>query len=209
MKVALYARVSTSDKNQDPETQLMPMRDYARAQGLEVYREYVDEASANDLNGRKAWRQLHDDGAKRRFRSVVVFKLDRAFRSVKHMHDTLAAWEAVGVSFQSVRERFDTGTALGRLLMNLLASLAEFELEMIRERVKAGMDRARRQGRKIGRPSVWDRRGFRKRFGAILERLRSGDISRRKAAEELGIGYATLKRLLDARGIPPAGEEAA
>ncbi len=77
---------------------------------------------------------------------------------------------------------------------------------MIRERVKAGMDRARRQGKRIGRPSVWDRKGFSRRFGAILERLNAGDISRRKAAKELGIGYATLKRLLDNQGIPPAGE---
>jgi putative DNA-invertase from lambdoid prophage Rac len=128
---------------------------------------------------------------------VLVFKLDRAFRSVKHMHGTLAAWELVGVSFQSLRERFDTSTALGRLLLNLLASLAEFELELIRERVKAGMDRARKQGKRIGRSRVTDRRGFKKSFGAILERLSKGDISRRQAAKELGIGYATLKRLLD------------
>ena len=115
------------------------------------------------------------------------------------MHDTLAAWEIVGVSFKSYREQLDTSTALGRLLLNLLASLAEFELELIRERVKAGMDRARRQGKRIGRLRVTEQRGFKKRFGAILERLRSGDISRRKAAKELGIGYATLKRLLDAQ----------
>ena len=103
MKIAIYARVSTSDKDQNTETQLMPLRDYARAQGLVVHAEYVDEASANDIAGRKAWRQMLDDAAKRRFKVVLVFKLDRAFRSVKHMHDTLAAWEAVGVSFQSVR----------------------------------------------------------------------------------------------------------
>jgi DNA invertase Pin-like site-specific DNA recombinase len=65
------------------------------------------------------------------------------------------------------------------------------------------MDRARRQGKRIGRPSVWDRRGFQRRFGAILERLNDGDISRRKAAQELGIGYATLKRLLDAQTEEP------
>ena len=135
--------------------------------------------------------------ATKRFSIVLVFKLDRAFRSVKHMHDTLAAWELVGVSFKSVREQFDTSTALGRLLLNLLASLAEFELEMIRERVKAGMDRARKQGRRIGRPKVWDRRGFKQRFGAVLERLRANELSRRQAAKELDIGYATLLRLLE------------
>jgi len=206
VKIAIYARVSTSDKEQNPETQLMPLRDFAQSQGWTIFREYVDQAPANDLTHRTAWRELLDDAAKKRFRMVLVFKLDRAFRSVKHMHDTLAAWEAVGVSFQSVRERFDTSTALGRLLLNLLASLAEFELEMIRERVKAGMDRARRQGKKIGRPKVTDRRGFLTRSKTVLERLSDGTLSRSQAAKELGIGYATLKRLLDS-GYPNAEEE--
>jgi DNA invertase Pin-like site-specific DNA recombinase len=198
VKVALYARVSTVDKDQDPETQLLALGDYCRAQGWEMAREYVDKVSARDLAHRTEWLKLLDDAAKRRFKAVVVFKLDRAFRSVKDMHDTLAAWDILGISFKSIREQFDTGTAVGRLLLNLLAAVAEFELELIRERVKAGMDRARRQGKRIGRPRVSDRRGFKKRFGAVLERLNSEDISRRRAAEELGIGYATLKRLLDA-----------
>src|SRR5918996_3957108 len=199
MKVAIYARVSTSDKEQEPETQLLPLRDFCLAQGWQVFQEYIDRgAPANDLLHRVQWRQLLDDAAKRKFSIVLVFKLDRAFRSVKHMHDTLAAWELVGVSFKSLREQFDTSTALGRLLLNLLAALAEFELELIRERVRAGMDRARRQGRSIGRPKVTERRGFPSRFTEIRDRLNQGAISRRQAAKQLGIGYATLKRLLDA-----------
>ncbi len=178
MRVAISARVSTSDKDQNVETQLLPLRDFCAAQGWEVFREYVDYAPANDLAHRVEWRQLLDDAAKRRFSVVLVFKLDRAFRSVKHMHDTLAAWEMVGVSFKSLREQFDTSTALGRLLLNLLAALAEFELELIRERVKAGMDRARRQGKRIGRPRVTDRRGFQQRFEGVLEGLNNGDFSR-------------------------------
>ena len=79
------------------------------------------------------------------------------------MHDTLAAWELVGVSFKSLREQFDTSTALGRLLLKLLAALAEFELELIRERVKAGMDRARRQGRQSSL-----RRGGGPHFGPVV-----------------------------------------
>ena len=206
MRVAIYARVSTSDKLQDPETQLLPLRDFCAAQGWEIFADYVDHAPANDQAHRVRWRQLLDDAAKRKFSVVLVFKLDRAFRSVKHMHDTLAAWEMVGVSFKSLREQFDTSTALGRLLLNLLASLAEFELELIRERVKAGMDRARRQGKHIGRPKVTDRKGFIRRFNETLDRLTLGQISRRKAAKELGIGYATLKRLLDGQAGKPAGE---
>ncbi len=195
--VALYARISTTDREQDPETQLVALRDFCRVQGWKVHREYVDQAPALDVAHRTAWRDLLDDAAKGKFRVVVVFKLDRAFRSVKHMHDTLAIWEAQGIAFRSVREQFDTTTALGRLLLNLLASLAEFELELISERVKAGMIRAARQGVKIGRPRVTDRSGFDARYKTILERVHSGDISRRQAARELDIGYATLKRLLD------------
>jgi len=197
MKVAIYARVSTIDKNQNPETQLMSLRDHCTAQGWEVYKEYTDTASAVDIVHRTAWRQLQDDAAKHRFQAVVVFKLDRGFRSVRDMHNTLAVWETLGISFRSIREQFETSTALGRLLMNLLAALAEFELELIRERVRAGMERAARQGKRIGRPKVTDRRGFTDRYRSILERLNSGELSRRKAAKELGVGYATLKRLLD------------
>ena len=200
MKVALYARVSTSDRDQNTETQLVPLREFADVSGWVVYKEYIDTASANDLRNRKAWRQLLDDGARRRFEAVVVFKLDRAFRSVKDMYDTLSAWDLVGVDFRSIREQFDTGTPIGRLLMTMLAAIAEFELELIRERVRAGMERARKQGIKLGRPRVTDRPGFEKRFGAVLARLQSGEISRREASRELKIGFATLKRLIDSRG---------
>ena len=199
MKVALYARVSTSDRDQNPETQLVALREFADVNGWIVYKEYIDTASANDLRGRKAWRQLQDDGARKRFEAVVVFKLDRAFRSVKDMYDTLSAWDLVGVDFRSIREQFDTGTPIGRLLMTMLAAIAEFELELIRERVRAGMERARKQGIKLGRPRVTDRPGFEKRFGAVLARLQSGELSRRQASRELKIGFATLKRLIDSR----------
>ena len=85
MKSGVYARVRTSDKDQDPETQLMPLRDFIEVQGWDVYKSYVDMAPANDLSHRIAWRQLLDDAAKRKFTVFLVFKLDRAFRRVKHM----------------------------------------------------------------------------------------------------------------------------
>lgn len=218
--VALYGRVSTSDKDQNPESQLVHLRDHCHAQGWTVYGEYVDVASAQDVARRTAWRQLLDDAAKRKFRSVVVFKLDRAFRSVKHMHDTLAAWEPVGVDFKSVREGFDTGTALGRLLMNLLASLAEFELEVISERVKAGMSRAARQGVKMGRPAVATysycprcclslppnhfRETGHKPGRATTEIVRSllpswekGEVTVKALAKQVGLDRQSTRRLLD------------
>ncbi len=196
MKVAAYARVSTSDKDQDPETQLMALRDFARAQRWEIAGEYVDHAPANDPLHRTAWRKLLDDAARRRFQAVLVFKLDRAFRSVKHMHDTLAVWAVQEIGFVSAREGFDTRTALGRLLLNLLASLAEFELEVLSERVKAGMERARRQGKHVGRPPVTARDGFAEKWAAVRAELEAARISRSEAARRLGIGYASLLRLI-------------
>jgi len=206
VRVALYARTSTTDKDQNPETQLLALRDFCQAQSWSISREYVDQAAANDVRGRRQWRELLDDAGKKRFQVILVFKLDRAFRSVKHMHDTLAAWAIAGVSFQSVRERFDTSTALGRLMLNLLASLAEFELELISERVRAGMDRARRQGKKLGRPRVDVSLALKNAPTGILERFYSREISLRQLSEATGVPKATLHRYLQ-NHCPKMGDQ--
>lgn len=199
MRLALYARVSTRDKDQDPATQLYRLRRViAQHDDWVVAGEYVDHASASDLRGRVAWRRLLDDAVKRRFDAVLVFRLDRAFRSVKHMHDTLAIWEPLHVGFLSAQEGFDTTTALGRLLLNLLASLAEFELELIRERVTAGMERARAQGVRIGRPPRLDDPHFRAAWLTLRSQILAGELSQRAAAARLGCGASTVRRLLRA-----------
>ncbi|WP_338055220.1 recombinase family protein [Sulfobacillus harzensis] len=196
MRVALYARVSTRDKDQNPETQLLRLRDFVAAHpDWHITREYVDTASANDLGHRTAWKALNDDALRHRFDAVLVFKLDRAFRSVKHMHDTLAVWDPLHVGFLSAQEGFDTTTALGRLLLNLLASLAEFELEMIRERVIAGMERARKEGKAIGRPKGIDPQK-QARMARVLPLLQSGSVSWRQAAAQAGVALSTLQRFV-------------
>lgn len=196
-KVAIYSRVSTTHKVQEHETQLKPLRDFCAANGWDIYREYTDNASAVNIAHRTAWQELLADAAECKFEAVLVYKLDRAFRSMEDMHDTLAAWESVGITFKSLREQIDTSTASGHVFIGILAAIFEYWLMENRERIKAGMERAARQGKKIGRPKVTDRQGFATRYKTILERLDSGELSRRKAAKELGIGYATFKRLLD------------
>ena len=167
--------MSTRDKDQNPETQLIPLREYASLQNWEVYGEYVDYAKALDLRGRKAWRDLVNlSGLK--FDKIAVLRLDRAFRSVKDMHDYLATFDSRHVEFLSVRESFDTSTAAGRLLMNLLASLAEFELALIRERVHDGLDRARAEGKRIGRPKGSKDKKPRKKTGYRLRYLREAKM---------------------------------
>ena len=206
MRIALYARVSTRDKDQDPESQLHRLRQViTQHSDWTVTGEYVDHASASDLRGRVSWRRLLDDAVKRRFDAVLVFKLDRAFRSVRHMHATLDVWEPLGIGFLSAQEGFDTTTALGRLLLNLLASLAEFELELIRERVVAGMERAKAQGIAIGRPKRTDDRAFQAAWAAIRHQILSGQLSQRAAAAQLGCGASTIRRLLRNAEPPEKG----
>ncbi len=200
MRVGLYARVSTSDKDQDPETQLVQLREFVGYQGWETFREYVDHAPATDLGHRTSWRQLLDDASKRKFDLLLVWRMDRAFRSVLDAATTLERLRTWGVGLRSYAEPWlDTTSPFGEALYYITVAYAQLERGILRERVKAGMERARKQGRRIGRPRVTERKGFNRRFGAVLERLSGGDISRRQAARELGIGYATLKRLLDAR----------
>src|SRR2546427_365084 len=141
MKVGIYARVSTSDKDQDPMTQLLPLREFCQAQGWQVAGEFVDTASATDLKGRTAWRRLLEEAARRRVDVIVVWKLDRAFRSVAHMATTTEQLRRWGVGLRSYSEPWlDTsGTSpVGDLMLNILASFAQFERALIAERVRAG-----------------------------------------------------------------------
>jgi DNA invertase Pin-like site-specific DNA recombinase len=155
MRVAIYARVSTSDKDQNPDTQLLPLREFVQAQGWDVAREFVDHASATDLRGRTAWRRLLDEAAKRKVDAILCWKLDRAFRSVAHASTTLQDLKRWGVGLRSYTEPWaDTTSAQGELVFNLLATFAQFERSLIAERVKAGMARAKKQGKHVGRPSV-------------------------------------------------------
>jgi DNA invertase Pin-like site-specific DNA recombinase len=196
--VALYARVSTRDKDQDPELQLEAMRDYVAARGWEAI-EYVDTAAAGDLAHRTAWARLLADVSRRRVDRVMVWKLDRAFRSTLHALATLRDFEHAGVGFAALTQpELDTTSATGRLVFTILAAVAEMERELIADRVKEGMRHAARQGKQIGRPPVTARPGFATRWARVHPDLVARRLSRRQAARRLGIGTATLGRLLAA-----------
>lgn len=198
MKIGLYARVSTSDKEQNPLTQLLPMREYVNAQdGWTILNEYTDYVPATDITHRYAWRDLLDDASRKKFDPILVWRMDRAFRSVLDAATTLERVRSWGVGLRSYTEPWlDTTSPFGEALYYITVAYAQLERGILRERVKAGMDRARKMGHKIGRPRVMDRRGFKQRFGVVLERLQRGNISRSQAAKELDIGYATLLRLI-------------
>lgn len=201
MRVALYARVSTRDRDQDPELQLQPMREYAAARGWQVA-EYVDQASAADMAGRRGWAQLLEDVRRRRVDHVMAWKLDRPFRSTLHCLRSLEELEHRGVGFSCLTQDIDTTSPTGRLLLTILAAVAEFERGLISERVREGMSNARRKGARIGRPSAADRPHVARLLPGVRAQLEAGQVSKRAAARQLKVGTATLERLLGA----PKGE---
>ena len=199
-RVALYARVSTRDKDQDPEVQLVSMREYAAARGWGMG-EYVDYAPAGDLHHRIAWRQLLKDAKQRRIDLLMVWKLDRAFRSVIDAVNTLDLLDHHGVGFFALTQpELDTTSPTGRLVFHILSAVAEMERSLIAGRVREGMRLAAAKGAKIGRPKVTDDPRFIKAWPAVRAEVFAGRLSQRQAAAKLRIGQATFKRLLDADG---------
>ena len=152
MKVALYARVSLDDREQNPETQLYALRNFCRDAGWEIHQEYVDRARAKDYKHREAWQQLQKDARQHKFKAVLVFRLDRAFRSVRECVNLVEDWYDRGIRFKSVGEDvIDTTTAQGRFILQIMAAIAELESSIIGDRVAAGMARAKAEGKPIGR----------------------------------------------------------
>jgi DNA invertase Pin-like site-specific DNA recombinase len=153
MKLALYARVSTRDKGQNPEIQLEPMRKYCQASGWDVYQEYTDKASAADLTRRKEWSKLMTDAAHHKFDILLIWKLDRAFRSVTHAANTIAMLNGYNVGFRSLMDSaIDTTTPNGMLVFNILAAVAQFEKDLTLLRVNEGISYAQEHGTRSGKP---------------------------------------------------------
>lgn len=201
MVVALYARVSTRDKNQDPELQLAPMRQFVQARGWKAT-EFVDHASASDHAGRKQWTRLLSDARQRRIDLVMCWKLDRCFRSSLNAHRTLDEFNHSGVGFRCHTQEIDTTTPAGRLVFSILAAVAEMERELISERVRAGMDKARADGKRVGRPPRRQPPQQHRLWPVVLEALEAGHLTRKGAAKRLGLRYSTFQAALaEVRGI--------
>ncbi len=149
MRAAIYARVSTFD--QEPENQLQELRRYAGARGWTVV-EYVDRGVSGAKDRRPALDELVKHARRRRFDVLVCWRLDRLGRNLKHLITLLEDLQALGVAFVSLAEGIDATTPAGKLQMHILGAIAEFERERIRERVMAGLQRARAQGTRLGRP---------------------------------------------------------
>ncbi|MFW9943941.1 MAG: recombinase family protein [Candidatus Sifarchaeia archaeon] len=188
MKAALYGRVSKADDSQSPDNQLLRMRAYAEDRGWIVYDEYVDKASGADAHRPELDRMMNDAKA-RRFSIVLCVKVDRLARSVLNLYATIAQLDHKGIGFECTDQDISTSSATGKLLLTVLGGIAEFERELISERTKAGLARAKASGKTLGRPryDISD---------AEILRLRSEGLSLKQIAERLGMSHQGIKKRL-------------
>jgi DNA invertase Pin-like site-specific DNA recombinase len=189
-RVALYARVSTKNNGQDPRTQVLALREYARARGLEVSDEYVDVGISGAKDSRPELDRLMKDARRRRFDAVLVARFDRFARSTRHLVMALEEFSALGIDFVSLSESIDTSTPMGKMVFTVISAVAELERSLIRERVCMGLKRARHDGRVLGRP-----RGSKGNADEIRG-LRAAGLSIREIARQLNLSKSLVARLM-------------
>lgn len=183
LRAALYARVSTAE--QTCENQLLELRRYCEARGWTVAEEFIDQAVSGAKTTRPALDRLVSAARRRQVDAVVCWRLDRLGRSLSHLVTLADEFQQLGVALVSLGENIDGSTSAGRLMLGIMASLAEFERARIRERVRAGLARARRDGVRIGRP----------RQRLTLRELRRVDgLSVREAGKVLGVPASRVHR---------------
>jgi DNA invertase Pin-like site-specific DNA recombinase len=194
-RVALYARVSTSNGQQDPEMQLRELREYTKHRELVIVDEYIDRMTGSK-DSRPALNRLMADACQRRFDAVLVWKLDRFGRSLRHLVNAIAELEALGVAFISFRDNLDLTTPSGRLMFQIIGAMAEFERALIQERVRAGLRNACAKGKRLGRPRVIV-------DASQIASLRSQGRSWAQITEEIGVSKGTAQRAVV--GLPKIG----
>ena len=195
-RVGIYARVSTLDRGQDPENQLSVLRDHIERRGFELAGEYVDQASGTHED-RPQYQELLKAARRRELDAVLVWRYDRFARSLSALVNALAEFDALGVDFLSYQEQIDTTSPQGKLFFGIVSSMAEFESSLISERVRLGMERARKQGKRISRPPISEAKQKK-----IVQLHRAGK-SLRQIEKAAGVSRATAAKYVKAyKGRP-------
>jgi DNA invertase Pin-like site-specific DNA recombinase len=188
-RVAIYARVSTTNHGQDVSMQTRELRQFAEARGWTVAGEYIDTGISGAKDSRPELNRLMADAHKRRFDVVCVWRFDRFARSVSHLLRALETFKALGIDFVSYSEQMDTSTPGGKMVFTVLGAVAELERSLIVERVRAGLRNARAKGKRLGRPRV-------SVDAARIARLRAQGRSIREIADELGYSRSLVHKTL-------------
>ena len=191
--VALYARVSTCEQSCD--MQMEDLRHYANRFARAC--EYVEIGVSGAQRRRPQLDALMQDARRRRFDVVLVWKFDRFARSVKHLVDSLEEFRALGIDFIGYTEGIDTTTSSGELLFHIMGAVAQFERDLIAERVRAGIAHARAMGKRIGRPRAPINT-------SEVQQLRSQGASLRAIAGRLGVPVSRVRRVLKSLPVQAA-----
>jgi DNA invertase Pin-like site-specific DNA recombinase len=186
MRAAIYARVSTNN-GQDPAMQTRELREYCERRGWEIAGEYVDTGISGSKERRPQLDALLSACRRRLVDAVVVYRYDRFARSLRQLVNALEEFRSLGIEFISLHEGVDTSTPNGRLVFGIFATIAEFERELIRDRVRSGIAAARSKGRKLGRPRVTV-------DAARIAALRDSGASWSTITRQLRLSAGTVKR---------------
>lgn len=154
MRTALYARVSTLNNGQDVGMQVREFQEFCASRKWTATDQYIDSGISGSKDSRPELNRLMADAKRRRFDAVVVYRFDRFARSTRHLVNALAEFNALGIQFISMHEGIDTSTPNGRLIFGIFASIAEFERDLIRERVRSGIANRKAKGLRVGRKPV-------------------------------------------------------
>ena len=190
-RVVIYARVSTLDQTVD--NQLIELRDHCSKMGWEVIKEYKDEGLSGTLSREKrpSFNEMIKDGYRRKFELVVCWDISRIGRSMKELIMFLSDMKDRDIGICSVRQGFDTSTTMGEMMFQFVGILSSWEREMIRERTLAGLDRAKKEGKTLGRKTVIDDDKV-----SHIRKLRSVGRSLRDIASEVGVSKGTVSNVL-------------
>lgn len=196
-RVVLYARVSTSHHDQDPEIQLHELRRYCAARGWVVIKEIIDHGFSGGTDKRPGIQELLRMVGAREVDCVIVLKLDRLFRSLRQLITALDEFQEKGVAFVAVKDALDYTSPAGKMFTQILGSLAEFEKALIRERTIAGLLYAKNvKGKKLGKPKKAHNL-------KLMKHLREQGMTLREIGKLVGVSHSTISREL--KGLEQKG----
>ena len=168
LKIGVYARVSTKDKGQNIETQLLPMREYCQRNNYEIIEEYLDAGISGVKKSRPAFNKMLEDIRDERINCVLVYKLDRIGRSLSHLLKLFEEFKSKKIEFISLTQNINSSIPEGKMFLRMLMVLAEYERELIVSRINSGLDRARAEGKILGRPNGSKDKKRRRKSGYLL-----------------------------------------
>ena len=185
-KIGVYLRISTLDQSTD--LQRTEIDEYIQTRGWGVPSYYEDLGISGTTANRPSLKRMIADAQEGKLKVIICWKLDRLFRSLRELVNTIQLLKDHGVQFISLKDHIDLSTAQGMLLMQLLGSFAEFEASLIRERVRAGLAAAKKRGRRLGRPRTINRE--------MVQHLRDKGLSMGQIAKELGVTKSGVSKTL-------------